>query len=174
MGCLLILLGFVVYQPVDIKFSYFAPMKYLSILLLAILTSLTGCESNDRKSDGESASDIDAARDFIRASLDGNYQKAKTYMINDSANAERMNLIERVNLSKEEKNGLASASINIHSVTPVNDSATVVVYSNSFKNNWDTLRVLKLNGKWLVDFNYLWEHDLDTLVNFANKDSLSK
>ena len=92
-------------------------------------------------------------------------------MLRDSINEERMNLIERVSLSPDEKKGLAASSINIHSMTPVNDSVTVVIYSNSFKNNWDTLRVLKQQGKWLVDFNYLWEHDADTLVRYNNQDS---
>ena len=95
-------------------------------------------------------------------------------MIGDSANEERMNLVERVNqnLSPDEKKGLAASSINIHNVTPVNDTTTVVIYSNSFKNNWDTLRVIKQQEKWLVDFVYLWEHDKDTLVHYKNQDPL--
>lgn len=146
-------------------------MKYLCFYLLFLLIMFAACESNDRKPGGDPVTDIDAARDFIRASLDGNFQKARNYMLRDSINEERMNLIERVSLSPDEKKGLAASSINIHSVTPVNDSVTVVIYSNSFKNNWDTLRVLKQQGKWLVDFNYLWEHDADTLVRYNNQDS---
>ncbi|HEX6181626.1 MAG TPA: hypothetical protein VFZ47_10300 [Chitinophagaceae bacterium] len=149
-------------------------MKYLSLPSFLLFFLLVACESNDRKPGSEPETDIDAARDFIRASLDGNFKKARNYMLNDSANEERMNLIERVNqnLSPDEKKGLAASSINIHNVTPVNDSATVVIYSNSYKNNWDTLRVLKQQGKWLVDFVYLWEHDKDTLVQFKTQDPL--
>ena len=77
-----------------------------------------------------------------------------------------MHAIERVNLSPDEKKGLAAASINIHRVLPINDTATVVIYSNSFKNNWDTLRVIRESGKWLVDFNYLFDHDSDTTVHY--------
>ncbi len=61
------------------------------------------------------------------------------------------------------KSGYRSASINIHQVSPVNDSTTVVIYSNSFKNDHDTLKVLKQNGQWLVDLKYLYDHDMDTL-----------
>ena len=82
----------------------------------------------------------------------------------------RMNMIERVNLLPDEKKGLATASINIHNVSRVNDSTTVVIYSNSFKNNWDTLKAVRQKGQWLVDFNYLFDHESDTLMN--KKDSI--
>ena len=96
-------------------------MKYVALPSLLLLFLLIACESNDRKAGGDPETDIDAARDFIRASLDGNFKKARNYMLNDSANEERMNLIERVNqnLSPDEKKGLSASSINIHSVTPV-------------------------------------------------------
>lgn len=150
------------------NFSYFAYMKQ-SIILSLILLCVAGCSDNDRKTTDEPQNDIDAARDFIRAALDGNFKKARNYMLTDSLNQERMNAVERVNLSKEEKMGLAAASINIHNIIPVNDTATVVVYSNSFKNNRDTLRVIRTGGKWLVDFNYLFDHDSDTTVKFSNQ-----
>ena len=142
----------------------------VSLIMLCILAS---CADNDSKTENESQTDIDAARDFIRAALDGDFKKARNYMLTDSINEERMSLVERVNLSPEEKRGLAAAAINIHQVNPVNDSTTIVIYSNSFKNNRDTLKVLKTSGKWLVDFNYLFEHDNDTLVKYpVTKDTL--
>ncbi len=52
----------------------------------------------------------------------------------------------------------------------LNDSTTVVIYSNSFKNNWDTLKAVRQKGQWLVDFNYLFDHESDTLMN--KKDSI--
>jgi hypothetical protein len=142
-------------------------MKLITILFLSMIV-FTACGDNDRNANSDGQNDIDAARDFIRASLDGNFKKARLYMLPDSLNEERMHAIERVNLSQEEKKGLAAASINIHQVLPINDTATVVIYSNSFKNNRDTLRVIKESGKWLVDFNYLFDHDNDTTVHYPN------
>lgn len=143
---------------------------YLSSLLLFCLWA---CNSSDRQP-ATSENDVDAARNFIQAALVGDYAKAKTYMLSDTLNLERMNAIERVSLSPEEKKGLAGATINIHGVKKLNDTATVVIYSNSFKNNWDTLRVLRQDGEWLVDFNYLFTHDTDTLSfpDSNKKDSL--
>jgi hypothetical protein len=146
-------------------------MKKILYLSSFLLFCLYACKNED-KNEPTSENDVDAVRNFIQAALEGNYEKAKTFMIADSLSMERMSNIERVNLSTEEKKGLASASINVHDIARKNDSMTIVIYSNSFKNNRDTLRAVKLKGQWLVDFNYLFDHDSDTLMN--KKDSLSK
>jgi hypothetical protein len=146
-------------------------MKKILYLSSFLLFCLYACKNEDKK-DSTSENDVDAVRNFIQAALEGNYEKAKTFMIGDSVSMERMGNIERVNLSPEEKKGLASASINVHDITRRNDSTTIVIYSNSFKNNWDTLKAVKVKGQWLVDFNYLFDHDNDTLVN--KTDSLGK
>jgi len=131
------------------------------------------CACNNEDKTDTTGSDINIVSDFIKAALKGDYENAKTFMISDSLSLARMSNIARVNLLPEEKKGLAAASINIHTITRVNDSTTVVIYSNSYKNNWDTLRALKVNGKWLVDFNYLFDHDMDTLMRSpVNKDSI--
>ena len=41
---------------------------------------------------------------------------------------------------------------------------TIIIYSNSYKNDHDTLKVLKVSNQWLVDLKYLFEHDADTLT----------
>lgn len=141
--------------------------------LLFLLFYLSACDNSDRKP-APAENDVDAARSFIQAALSGDYKLARNYMLDDSVNQERMTLIERVNLSEEERKGLAAASIRILNVNrPVKDSVTIVVYSNSYKNNPDTLKVLKQNGEWLVDFNYLFDHDNDSLV-MPKTDSLPK
>jgi hypothetical protein len=131
-------------------------------LLICVAVLIGACQNSDQNKSG-SENDIDAARNFIQAALYNDYQKARSYMLQDTQNLNQMAAIERINLSPEEKKGLAEASINIHKVTPVNDSTTIVIYSNSYKNNQDTLRVKKIDGTWLVDFDYIWNHDVDTL-----------
>ena len=144
---------------------------YLSSLMVFCFIS---CNNND-KQPAKAENDVDAIRNFIQFALYGDYDKAKTYMLPDSINKEQMNAIERVNLSPEEKAGLSNASINIHNINRVNDSTTVVIYSNSYKNNWDTLKAIKQKGEWLVDFKYLFNHDQDTLIKYpVNKPDSSK
>jgi hypothetical protein len=137
-------------------------MKRNRFIFLFLLFLSVACNNEDRQAASKSENDVDAARNFIQAALNGEYQKARDYMLKDSNNEQRMNVIERFNLSPEEKRGLLEATINIHNVKPVNDSTTIVIYSNSFKNDWDTLKVLKIKDQWLVDFKYLYEHDMDT------------
>lgn len=138
---------------------------YLSSFLLFYLLS---CK-NDDKEVPASENGVDAVRNFVQAALEGNYEKAKTFMVADSVNIDMMNAVERNNqrFSPEEKREYASASLRIQGVNEViRDSITIVIYSNSYKNNKDTLRALRMNGKWLVDFKYLFNHDSDTLVKW--------
>ena len=129
------------------------------------LLFLAACKTDDKKADAKSSNSIDAARNFIRSALDGKYREAKGYLLQDSVNLNWMEIAERNYLKADQdtKDGYRSSSINMHKVTPVNDSTAIIIYSNSFKNDHDTLKVVKVDGQWLVDLKYLFEHDRDTL-----------
>lgn len=124
------------------------------------------CKNNDKDAGSKSENNIDAARNFIRSALDGKFTAARTFMLADSVNTNYMDLAERSyqRIDQSTKDGYRSSSINIVSVKePVRDSVTIVIYSNSFKNDPDTLKVIKAGGQWLVDFKYLYEHHTDSL-----------
>jgi Domain of unknown function (DUF4878) len=145
------------------------------MMAFCLIFSLAACNTDDKQSSSKPENDIDAARDFIRDALDGKFEQARKLLLPDSSNTNYMDVAER-NYRKadlEIKNGYRGSSINIHQVTPVNDSTTIIIYSNSFKNDHDTLKVLKVSGQWLVDLKYLYEHDMDTTQYLnRNKDSL--
>lgn len=149
-------------------------MKKYFFILFSLL--FVFCSCNNKKPTGESENDIDAARNFIRAALDGKFDEARTYLLPDSVNTNWMDVAERSYQKNDAdtKNGYRSASIHIHNVTyPIKDSVTVVIYSNSFKNDHDTLKIIKEKGQWLIDLKYLYEHDMDTLFNKpVSKDSI--
>ena len=135
-------------------------------LLLLLCVYFFSCKNKDQQSVKKSENNIDAARNFIRAALDGRFNEARNYMLADSINTNYMDVAERSYQKAEQatKDGYRAASINIVEVMePVKDTVTIVIYSNSFKNDHDTLKVLKMNGQWLVDFKYLYEHEADTL-----------
>ncbi|HYM92751.1 MAG TPA: hypothetical protein VET23_01315 [Chitinophagaceae bacterium] len=140
--------------------------KYIFLFLFFIVA---GCGNN--KEEKKPENDIDAARDFIRAALDGKFDEAKTYLLRDSSNLQYLDAVARnyEKMDADTKDNYHEASINIHRVNPINDSTTIVVYSNSFKNITDTLLILKTNQQWLVDLKYLFEHDRDTLYNRINQ-----
>lgn len=130
----------------------------LAVFLLPVLLS---CNNDQKPSASKSEDDVDAARNFIRAALDGKFNEARVYMLQDSVNMNWMDIAERnyQKADRDTKVGYASASINIHNVNPVNDSITIVIYSNSFKNDHDTLKILRAGNHWLVDLKYLFQHD---------------
>jgi hypothetical protein len=125
-----------------------------------VLSLLAGACSGDDRGIGATTSDndIDAARNFIQASLVGDFDRAKFFMIDDSLNLEMLNTIERwkERQTREEKEKYQAASIRIHDHRNVNDSTSIITYSNSYKNKRDSLKVIKLGGKWLVDFKYIF------------------
>lgn len=146
------------------KRNCFIPIA-IGILFLLFSAIVAGTACNSKKHTATSENDIDAARNFIRAALDGKFDAARTYMLNDSVNANYIDVVERSfqNADAETRNGYRGASINVHQVSSLNDSTTVVIYSNSFKNDHDTLKVVKVNGQWLIDLKYLYEHDEDSI-----------
>jgi type IV secretory pathway component VirB8 len=135
-----------------------------SILLTGFLSLHFFCAcNNDEKVTSEN--DVDAARNFIQSALEGDYNKAQTYIIADTTNIQYLDAFERNfknRMSPGDKRGYRNASINIHNVRAVNDSTTVVNYSNSYMKKNDSLKVTKQNGQWLIDLKY----------SFSSKDSL--
>ncbi|MGV3529449.1 MAG: hypothetical protein ACO1OO_11185 [Flavisolibacter sp.] len=128
------------------------------------LAGLISC-GDDNNEPSASENDVDAARNFIRSALDGNYQKARDYMLQDSLNNQLLSTFDdnyRLHMDREEKRAYRESSIRIADMRKLNDSATVVMYSNSYKNKPDSLKVVRRDGKWLVDFKY----------SFLIKDSL--
>jgi type IV secretory pathway component VirB8 len=149
-------------------------MKTKSFFLLALVLAGYACNNSDKSAETQAQDDVNAARSFIRSALDGKFDEAKKYMLADSANIQYLAVAERnqQRAAPEITRGYRESSINIYSIKKVNDSSTIVIYSNSFKNNPDTLKVLRQNDKWLVDLKYLYEHDMDTTLNKPRQDTL--
>lgn len=133
-------------------------MKKIFYIVAAILPVLFACNSSDRQTTSTTSdNDIDAARNFIQAALVGDFEKAKGFMVKDSLSIGQLNAIERLNerLTPQEKEKYKGASIRIHKDRKVNDSTSVVHYSNSYRNKVDSLKVIKVGDKWLVDFKFM-------------------
>lgn len=130
-------------------------MKYLTICasILLFLSCSTGYEK------AEDAQD--AGRQFIRASLDGDYKKAKFYLLDDSTNVLLFDRQKRnyEELSSGEKQQHRQSSIRPISIKKINDSATVYEYFNTY-NPKDTtsITIVRSNGDWLVDLKSILKH----------------
>jgi hypothetical protein len=139
-------------------------------LIFSLLFLLMACNpEQETKSDN----DMDAARNFLDAALKGDYKDASVYMLKDSANLEYLNVTKRSyqRLSPDERTKLRAASLRFFDTQQINDSTTITIFANSYKNDKDTLRIVKTNGQWLVDLKYLFEHGMDT-SNFNQRNKI--
>ena len=122
------------------------------ILFAAIFEFLLSCK--DETSYTPATDPEEAGTQFIRASLDGNYAKARFYLFKDSTNLLliKQQQINYEQLSPDRKRDNRDASIRPIEIKKENDSVTFYKYYHS-SNTKDTttIRIIRENGVWLVD-----------------------
>jgi hypothetical protein len=121
------------------------------LLTCGLVICLLGCHAGKTFDKAEDAQD--AGRQFIRASLDGDYEKARFYLLSDSVNLLLISKWEQgfEKLDRDTRQHYREANIlpvNIHNI---NDSVTSYTYSNSYRKDTTTVRIVRVNGEWLVD-----------------------
>jgi hypothetical protein len=127
-------------------------------ILFPALLLVAACNDSHTFKKAEDAQD--AGREFIRASLDGNYEKASFYLYADSTNKMMFNKWKKDydRLSSDEQQKYKDAEIRILDIHPINDSSTSYTYTNSYKNDTTTIGIVKVNGDWLVDLKEILRH----------------
>jgi hypothetical protein len=95
----------------------------------------------------------DAGREFIRAALDGDYERANFYLYADTTNSMLLNKWKKDydGMGHEEQKKYRDADILPISIQPVNDSITSYTYANSYKKDTTTIRIVRIKDEWLVD-----------------------
>jgi hypothetical protein len=131
-------------------------IRKISFVAYSLLLLLSCNNTAEEKKVPASENDVDAARNFIRASLDGKWSEAKKFMVGDPVNVQLLETAESQYQTKgrEEKRGYREASITLYDSRQVNDSTTIVKYANTFKNIKDSLKVVNTKGQWLIDLKY--------------------
>ncbi len=123
------------------------------ILVFVVAVAVLSC--NSETSFTKAADAQEAAREFVRSSLDGNYDRASFYLYKDSAGVNEMLLnkwkSDYSKWSQEEKVGHKNANIIVITTEPLKDSSLNYVFSNSYKKDTTTIKVVKANGAWLID-----------------------
>jgi hypothetical protein len=124
-------------------------LKTLSVSFLLLL--LFSCNAGKTFNKAEDAQD--AGRQFIRASLDGDYEKARFYLLGDSVNLLLISKWQQDfdRLDRNTRQQYREANILPISIRVINDSVTSYSYSNSFRKDTTTVRIVRVNGEWLVD-----------------------
>lgn len=102
----------------------------------------------------------DAGREFIRASLDGDYDKARFYLYADSTNQMLLDKWKKDydGMDHEERKKYRDADILPINIQAANDSVTFYTYANSYKKDTTTIKVVRVKGDWLVDFKEFLRH----------------
>ena len=126
---------------------------FITILFFAALTSCNDIRKNP-------TTDIDVARAFIKDILENDYKDAKTLVLDEEMNNQYFELSKKdfEGKSKEELENYKKADIIINELKNVNDSVTIVNYSNSYKKNTkNEVKVVRVNGQWLVDLKHTFQ-----------------
>jgi hypothetical protein len=120
-------------------------------LIIPSLLLLAACGNDHSFKKAEDAQD--AGREFIRASLDGNYDKANFYLYADTTNKMLLNKWKKDydQLDHEVQKKYRDADILPINIQAVNDSVTSYTYANTYKKDTTTIKVVRINGEWLVD-----------------------
>jgi hypothetical protein len=125
------------------------PLK--AIFISCFLFFLVACNAGKTFKKAEDAQD--AGRQFIRASLDGDYEKARFYLLNDSVNLLLISKWQQGfdRMDRDTRQQYRDASILPINIRTINDSVTVYSFSNSFRKDTTTVRIVRIQGEWLVD-----------------------
>ncbi|HEX6431524.1 MAG TPA: hypothetical protein VF008_27725 [Niastella sp.] len=118
------------------------------------IAATLSCNSNDGGGYKKAEDAQDAGRQFIRASLDGDYDKAGFYLLKDSTN---VMLFEKQQanyqqMSSKDKSKYKAAVIRPVAITGENDSTVQYkYYHTSNATDTTTLRIVRRKDTWLVD-----------------------
>ena len=126
------------------------------ILCFVILHSC----SNEKKDTQSTA--LDTGREFIRASLNGDFKTAENFILPDSQNIHLFDSykIYYQRLPEEKKKHYREANYDINKYVDVNDSSTIINYSNDYMNKPMDIKVVRINRQWKIDFKYTYSGNL--------------
>jgi hypothetical protein len=130
---------------------------YKTFLALVVLLVLS-CKEESKLAPAEDAEE--AGTRFIRASLDGDYARAKHYLLKDSTNLFLMKQQQSnyEQMGAKEKRGFKESSIRPIQIFKQSDSVTLYrYYYTANPKDTTTLRIKKQNGEWLVDLKSFFD-----------------
>ncbi|MEN9570661.1 MAG: hypothetical protein RL172_1892 [Bacteroidota bacterium] len=129
------------------------------IIAIISITCIAGCGNTDSVPN----TDIDVARAFIKGVQENKFKQAGALVLQDETNTGYISQLERFYKQKsaEELEKYKSADIIVNEITAVNDTVTIINYSNSYKKqDSNKLKMIKRNGQWQVDLKYTFSGNL--------------
>ncbi|MEP6711965.1 MAG: hypothetical protein ABJA37_06105 [Ferruginibacter sp.] len=116
--------------------------------------------ANDTEKHPQTA--LDTGRDFIRASLDGNFKNAEALLLKDTQNLQLFDSYKAYyeRLPADKKKNYKEASYEINKYVDIDDSTSIINYSNSFMKKPMEIKLVRVNKLWGVDFKYTYSGNL--------------
>jgi hypothetical protein len=134
-------------------------MKFTLALSIICCLAISSCNT-EKKSPN---TDIEVARVFIKDILESNFKDAETFVLKEETNQQFFELFKKEfeSKTKSELESFKNADIIINEISPINDSVSIINYSNSFKKDKSNkLKMVRINGQWMVDLKYTFSGNL--------------
>lgn len=131
------------------------PGLFITVLILFIASC------NDKRP--VTNTDIGVAEAFINYILKNDFKEAETLVLKEETNKQYFDLFKKdyESKNKEDLENYKNSTIIVNEIAPVNDSVSIINYSNSFKKDKSNkLKMVRVNGKWLVDLKYTFSGNL--------------
>ena len=134
-------------------------MKIIQSLFIFIFVGLLSCNNHQEK---KPTTALDTGRAFIDASLKGNFKDAQALLLNDAENIQLFEAFAQYyqKMSPEKKQHYQYASYQINKYVDINDSTTIINYSNDYMNKPMEIKIIKRNKDWRIDFKYTYSGNL--------------
>jgi hypothetical protein len=122
-------------------------MKHTLLLILTAVAGLAACSSYEAPD-----SAMDAGRQFVNATYQGNFKRARQLLATDDASRQWLQALENSfrNGDGLRRDALSKASINIRSFRPEGDTAATLEYLNVYDNQLTRLRCRLQPDGWVV------------------------
>jgi len=100
---------------------------------------------------------LDTGRTFIRASLNGDFDQAEALLLKDTVNMQLFDSYKLFfnRLPQEKKKSYKEASYEINKYLDLDDSTTIINYSNSYMNKPMEIKIVRKDKMWSIDFKYI-------------------
>ncbi len=107
-------------------------------------------------------SPLDGGRYFIESCLQGEFKKAKFYLMEDSTNQHYFEQISKkyYTLDKEGRQQLRQSSIIINEISAIDSSNAIIYYQNSIEKVPHKLKVQQTKDGWKIDLKYSYAPEL--------------
>ena len=132
-------------------------MRYPLLITLVLFLFSCGRESE------KPSTALDTGSAFIRASLDGDFKSAESLLLSDTQNLqffETYKVYYEEKIEKEKKAQYKNASFEINKYLELDDSTTIINYSNQYMVKPMEIKVVRKDNEWKIDFKYTYSGNL--------------